>query len=211
LRDVLASVITYEKSLEGFERVSLQSGETKEVVFTLNRKNLQLFNKHNEWVVEPGDFKVMIGASSTDIRLNRKFTVIDYDSSKSKIRRTTKQSETGVAASTEQEKAKLTEDNNLTTYWIGNKGDYITYSLENDSKIDELFIAWQSDTSDNVYFEIQLSGGGGQFLTVYSGKANEFNRLISYPFKETAASDLRIVLNTDRVGIAEVKMKGRKK
>ncbi|KAA6349574.1 Periplasmic beta-glucosidase [termite gut metagenome] len=211
LRDVLASVITYEKSLEGFERVSLQPDETKEVVFTLNRKNLQLLNKHNEWVVEPGDFKVMVGASSTDIRLNGEFTVIDYESGKSKVRPATKQPETGVVASTGQEKTELTEDNNLTTYWIGNKGDYITYSLENDSKVDELSIAWRSDTSDNVCFEIQLSSGGGQFLTVYSGEANEFNRLTSYPFKETAASDLRIVLNSDRVGIAEVKIKGRKK
>jgi len=54
-------------------------------------------------------------------------------------------------------------------------------------------------------FEIQLSGGGGQFLTVYSGTVSEYGKPISYPFKGTTASDLRIVLNDDKVGIAEVK------
>lgn len=41
-------------------------------------------------------------------------------------------------------------------------------------------------------------------MTVYSGTVSEYGKLISYPFKGTTASDLRIVLNDDRVGVAEV-------
>lgn len=75
-RDVVSSVTTYEKNLRGFERVSLEPGETKTVTFTLYPRDLQLYNAENKWVVEPGDFNVMIGASSEDIRLKGSFTVL---------------------------------------------------------------------------------------------------------------------------------------
>lgn len=77
VRDILSSVTTYEKNLAGFERIHLQPGETKEVVFTLDRKQLELLDKHMEWVVEPGDFNIMVGASSEDIHLSGKLTVED--------------------------------------------------------------------------------------------------------------------------------------
>ena len=48
IRDILSSVTTYEKNLAGFERIHLQPGETKEVVFTLDRKQLELLDKHME-------------------------------------------------------------------------------------------------------------------------------------------------------------------
>ena len=67
-RDVLSSVTTYEKNLAGFERVHLQPGETKEVKFTIDRKHLELLDADMKWVVEPGEFVVMAGASSEDIR-----------------------------------------------------------------------------------------------------------------------------------------------
>jgi beta-glucosidase len=76
-RDVVSSVTTYEKSLRGFERIHLKAGEIKEVSFTLIPRDLQLLNAQNKWVVEPGEFKVMIGASSEDIRLNDTFEVVD--------------------------------------------------------------------------------------------------------------------------------------
>ena len=76
IRDVVSSVTTYEKRLRGFERVHLSPGESKHVEFTVNPDDLQLFNAENKWVVEPGTFKVMIGSSSEDIRLNGQFEVI---------------------------------------------------------------------------------------------------------------------------------------
>ena len=77
LRDVLSSVTTYEKLLKGFERVSLNPGETKTLKFTIEADDLMLWNRQMKRVVEAGDFKVMVGSSSEDIRLNGVFTVKD--------------------------------------------------------------------------------------------------------------------------------------
>lgn len=75
VRDLLSSVTTYEKSLRGFERVHLKIGETKTVKFELNADDLMLWNRDMKHVLEPGDFKVMVGASSDDIRQTAIFTV----------------------------------------------------------------------------------------------------------------------------------------
>ena len=74
-RDVVSSITTYEMNLRGFERVSLRPGETKSVTFTLRPEDLELLNADMKWIVEPGMFKVMIGASSQDIRLSGEFEI----------------------------------------------------------------------------------------------------------------------------------------
>lgn len=76
VRDKVSSVITYDSQLRGFERVSLQPGETKEVVFTLKPEDLQLLDRNMKWTVEPGDFEILIGASSQDIRLKETITAL---------------------------------------------------------------------------------------------------------------------------------------
>ncbi len=75
IRDDFSSVTTYEKNLRGFERVKLQAGESKRLNFTLTPHDLSLWNNQNEFVVETGEFTVMIGSSSEDIRLTSKFQV----------------------------------------------------------------------------------------------------------------------------------------
>jgi beta-glucosidase len=75
IRDVLSTVTTYEKVLRGFDRVNLNPGETKEVLFTIVPDDLKLYNRQMKYVLEPGDFKVMIGTSSNDIKLNGKFEI----------------------------------------------------------------------------------------------------------------------------------------
>lgn len=77
LRDDFSSVTTYVKVLRGFERIHLEPGEEKTVSFTLTPQELGLWNKHNQYVVEPGTFTVMVGSSSEDIRLKGSFEVID--------------------------------------------------------------------------------------------------------------------------------------
>jgi beta-glucosidase len=76
LKDMVSSVTTYESVLRGFERVSLAPGETKTVKFVLHPDNLALLDKNMNWTVEPGEFQVMIGNSSEDIKLKKEFTVI---------------------------------------------------------------------------------------------------------------------------------------
>lgn len=75
LRDEVSSVTTYVKVLRGFERITLKPGEEQTVHFRLTPQDLGLWNKDMNFVVEPGTFKVMIGSSSTDIRLTGGFTI----------------------------------------------------------------------------------------------------------------------------------------
>jgi beta-glucosidase len=70
IHDVLGTVSTPVKQLRGFHRVSLQAGETKTVDFALGPEDLSLLNRDMHWVVEPGDFEIMVGSSSEDIRLS---------------------------------------------------------------------------------------------------------------------------------------------
>jgi len=203
VRDVLSSVTTYEKNLAGFERVHLKPGETKEITFPIDCKALELLNANMHWVVEPGDFTLMLGASSTDIRLNGTLTVVEPGQAPAT---NTHKDSTPVSASTNADTVDNVIDNNLTTFWEGNKGDYITFTLQNGAKIDGVSIAFSRENGLETDFEIQLSSGGGQFLTVYSGTVKEYNKLLDFRFKGTTASDLRIVLGSDRVGVAEIKL-----
>ena len=203
IRDVLSSITTYEKNLAGFQRIHLEPGEAQELSFTIDRKHLELLDADMKWVVEPGDFVLMTGASSEDIRLNGTLTVEDYQTRAKAIE--AQKPAKRVSASTNPEDAENVLDEKINTAWQGNKGDYITFALKNGAKVDKVAIAFTRDNNLPATFEIQLSGGGGQFLTVYSGTVSEYGKLISYPFKGTTASDLRIVLNDDRVSIAEVK------
>lgn len=76
LRDEVSSVTTYTKVLRGFERITLQPGEEKEVHFKLRPQDLGLWDNNMNFRVEPGSFKVMVGASSTDIRLEGQFNIV---------------------------------------------------------------------------------------------------------------------------------------
>ena len=204
-RDVVSSVTTYEKNLAGFERVHLQPGETKQVTFHLDRKQLELLNADMKWVVEPGEFVVMASASSEDIRQTAVLRVEDYATRNARLKAQKKESP--VTASTNPESVLNVLDGKPETYWQGNKGDYLTVALKGNPKVDEVTLTFSRDNQLPANFEIQLSGGGGQFLTVYSGTVSEYNKPHTYTFRGTTASDLRILLNDDRVGIAEVNLK----
>lgn len=77
LNDVVSSVTTYEKNLRGFERIHLKPGEKKKLSFTLRPRDLELLDRNMNWVVEPGTIRVMIGASSEDIRLKDEFEILN--------------------------------------------------------------------------------------------------------------------------------------
>ena len=75
LNDVISSTTTYEKNLRGFKRIHLKPGESRTLRFTIVPDDLILINAQKKRVVEPGEFKVMIGSSYNDIRLNGSFFV----------------------------------------------------------------------------------------------------------------------------------------
>jgi beta-glucosidase len=70
VRDVDATVFRPEKELKGFAKVSLKPGEVKAVEVELNRRAFAFYDPdHRDWVVEAGEFEILVGASSRDIRL----------------------------------------------------------------------------------------------------------------------------------------------
>ena len=76
VRDCYSSVVTYETVLRGFEKVFLKPGEEKRVAFTLKPADLQLLDRNMKWTVEPGDFDILVGASSEDLRLKGRIRVL---------------------------------------------------------------------------------------------------------------------------------------
>lgn len=75
IRDLLASVARPVMELKGFQRVYLRAGESKKLSFRITPGMLSMPGKDLKPVTEPGDFSIMIGASSRDIRLKQTVTV----------------------------------------------------------------------------------------------------------------------------------------
>lgn len=75
LNDLVSSVTTYTQVLRGFERITLEPKESKTISFVLTTQDLGLWDKEMNFTVEPGEFEVMIGASSKDIRLKGNFVI----------------------------------------------------------------------------------------------------------------------------------------
>jgi len=68
INDVYSSVTTPQKTLKGFKRLFIKKGETKNVEFTLTSEELSLWNREMKNVVEPGEFVVMVGGNTVDVR-----------------------------------------------------------------------------------------------------------------------------------------------
>jgi beta-glucosidase len=69
IRELTSSVTTPQMALKGFSRVDLNPGESRTIRFQLGPDQLALWNREMKRVVEPGEFKLMVGSSSADIRL----------------------------------------------------------------------------------------------------------------------------------------------
>ena len=212
VRDEVSSVTTYEKNLVGFERVSLQPGESKRVTMTINPRDLRLLNADGHLVVEPGTFKVMVAASSVDTRLEGRFTVVPYGKD---TEQTLEQGPQTIVFAGGQVKGgkgdgSVLTDGQAATLWQGAAGNDITFTLADNVAPGSMGIQW-TDCSADAEFEIQLSSGGGQFLTVYKGKAVNTSGIKTYTFKATTASDARILLTRGKASVAEVALKELKK
>ncbi len=68
IRDVVGSITRPLKELKGFEKVFLKAGETKTVTFKINADLLKFYNEELKYVVEPGDFVVMVGGDSENVQ-----------------------------------------------------------------------------------------------------------------------------------------------
>ncbi len=69
IRDCIASTVQPVKQLRGFERIAIKRGEKRTVTFNLRPEDFEIIGIDYKPVIEPGDFEIMIGSSSDDIRL----------------------------------------------------------------------------------------------------------------------------------------------
>ena len=76
LKDKFGSVVRPVLELKDFQKVKLNAGESKTIEFTIDKEKLSFYNNKIEWVAEPGDFELMIGASSADIKLRSDFELV---------------------------------------------------------------------------------------------------------------------------------------
>lgn len=74
--DPESSVQRPTKELKAFDKIELKPGESKEVSFTLNKRDFSYYSKvYNRWLAESGKFEILIGSSSRDIRLQGSLTL----------------------------------------------------------------------------------------------------------------------------------------
>jgi beta-xylosidase len=71
IRDLVSSVTRPVKELKGFQKISLQPGETKTVALDITPESLAFYDIHMKYVVEPGEFEIMVGNSSRDCDLQK--------------------------------------------------------------------------------------------------------------------------------------------
>lgn len=72
IRDLVSQPVRPVKELKGFQKVMLEPGETKTLTFIIDQDKLSFYNDQLEWITQPGDFQVMIGSASDDIKLEGK-------------------------------------------------------------------------------------------------------------------------------------------
>jgi beta-glucosidase len=77
LRDLVGSIARPVKELKDFKKIKLNAGESKTIKFIIDKEKLSFYNQNLEWVAEPGEFDLMIGASSRDIRLQDYFELVE--------------------------------------------------------------------------------------------------------------------------------------
>lgn len=76
LKDKFGSVVRPVLELRDFQKVKLNAGESKTIEFTIDKEKLSFYNNKLEWTTEPGDFELMIGSSSADIKLRSDFELL---------------------------------------------------------------------------------------------------------------------------------------
>ena len=77
INDKVSSVMTPEKELKGFERVFLKAGETKTVSINLSISDLAIVTPEEKYVVEAGEFEIMVGSDSRDSSLLKGILVVE--------------------------------------------------------------------------------------------------------------------------------------
>lgn len=75
LQDKFASLVRPVKELKDFQKIMLKAGDSKTITFNIDKEKLSFYNQQLKWTAEPGDFKLMIGTASDNIKLEKDFSL----------------------------------------------------------------------------------------------------------------------------------------
>jgi len=76
LHDLVSSIARPVLELKDFVKTELKPGESEKISFTIDKEKLSFYNNNLEWTAEPGEFEIMIGASSRNIKLKDRIELI---------------------------------------------------------------------------------------------------------------------------------------
>jgi beta-glucosidase len=68
IRDLVGTITRPVKELKGFQKIALKAGESRRVVFTITTEDLKFYNYDLKYDWEPGEFQLMIGGNSRDVK-----------------------------------------------------------------------------------------------------------------------------------------------
>ena len=172
IHDLVSSITVYDRMLRGFERVTLEPGETKTVTFRLGPGDFTMLDRNMKPVIEPGLVEIYAGASSTDLRLGATLTIQD-PSDPGRLFSSGNTALKGVLPCTLE------------------AGEEITFPLRNEMPFNRFDLQWRMDS--HCRYAVQVNLGGGQFQTLMERKTTgglERPRLK----EDCKASDLRILI-----------------
>lgn len=141
--DHASSITVFERMLRGFERVSLEPGETKTVKMVLEPRHFSMLDRNMNRIIEPGLFDIYIASSSTDIRIVETITMVDPQNP-------TRNYEVNDSPIASMLPVTLKE------------GEEITLPLKSSQSFYKLDITWRLDS--RCTYEVSVNLGGGQFL-----------------------------------------------
>nr|WP_294897930.1 glycoside hydrolase family 3 N-terminal domain-containing protein [uncultured Pedobacter sp.] len=75
IKDKVAQPVRPIMELKDFQKIKLNPGETKRLTFYIEKEKLSFYNDDLKWIAQPGDFEVMVGSASDDIRLKENFVL----------------------------------------------------------------------------------------------------------------------------------------
>ena len=168
--DLASSITVYEKMLRGFERVSLEPGETKTVKMVLEPRHFKMLDRDMKWVIEPGLFDIYIAASSSDVRLVETITMVDPQNPDRKY---------------------VANDSPVASLLpvVLKQGEEVTIPLKQSQEFYKLEIAWRLDS--RCTYEISVNLGGGQFALVQTVESTGGTQRLRFDTRYKA-SDFRI-------------------
>ena len=172
LHDRVSSITVYEKMLRGFERITLEPGETKTVKFVLGPEAFELLDASFKRVVEPGEFNIMVRASSVDMGLQQRLTVLNPDGS--------------VPAG-----SSVADEGPFPV--VLKRGDFVTVPVDQEKEVKGIMLEWGPDSDCKI--EVQTTFGGGLYTTLDKATIRTGNS-VERTFSPTRASELRILVTS---------------